>query len=283
MPAKGQEGVYMALRTRTVTQHFQGSLLADDYLGRVEMELAKLGFTYETAIACLNLCRDEITHPVKQKIMNIFGETFNINGLGGCLTCGVTGIGAGLSHAPKPEGSTREKYIFFSFPHVAVNAAGEVGEVSRESRPHSHACGALLAVLAHVKKAGVKTTTVEEHDAMDPEVSILKSRMENHIASKGVNPQSLDLTSITKLAEEAITSDLEKIIAKAVDPAKADYAVFTGIQIHNWSDKFEDDEPNFEFIMPSKSYVVIQGKKKEIDISSIAAPSPRMMKILSNL
>ena len=50
MPAKGQEGVYMALRTRTVTQHFQGSLLADDYLGRVEMELAKLGFTYETAI-----------------------------------------------------------------------------------------------------------------------------------------------------------------------------------------------------------------------------------------
>ena len=50
VPTKGQEGVYMALRTRTVTQHFEGSLLADDYLGRVEMEMAKLGFTYETAI-----------------------------------------------------------------------------------------------------------------------------------------------------------------------------------------------------------------------------------------
>ena len=64
--------------------------------------------------------------------------------------------------------------------------------------------------------------------------------------------------------------DLEKLISKAVDPSKADYAVFTGIQIHNWSDKFEDDEPNFEFIMPGKSYVVVQGKKKEIDLSSIS-------------
>ena len=41
---------------------------------------------------------------------------------------------------------------------------------------------------------------------MDPEYSILKSRMDNHINTRGVNPKSLDLPALTKLAEEAITS-----------------------------------------------------------------------------
>jgi hypothetical protein len=48
----------------------------------------------------------------------------------------------------------REKYVFFSFPHIAVNAAGELGEVGRASRGHSHACGAMLKVLGELKKEG---------------------------------------------------------------------------------------------------------------------------------
>jgi hypothetical protein len=58
------------------------------------------GFTGENTIACTNLCRDEVTVPLKDKIESVFGGSFNINGLGGVLTCGVTGIGAGLSHSP---------------------------------------------------------------------------------------------------------------------------------------------------------------------------------------
>ncbi len=30
----------------------------------------------------------------------VFGNSFNVNGLGGVLTSGVLGIGAGLSHSP---------------------------------------------------------------------------------------------------------------------------------------------------------------------------------------
>ena len=30
----------------------------------------------------------------------VFGCSFNTNGLGGVLTCGVTGVKAGLSHSP---------------------------------------------------------------------------------------------------------------------------------------------------------------------------------------
>lgn len=47
-----------------------------------------------------NLCRDEVTLVLKDKIEAIFGASFNTNGLGAVLTCGVTGIKAGLSHSP---------------------------------------------------------------------------------------------------------------------------------------------------------------------------------------
>lgn len=50
--------------------------------------------------AMTNLCRDEVTAVLKEKIESVFGSSFNTNGLGGVLTCGVTGMGAGLSHSP---------------------------------------------------------------------------------------------------------------------------------------------------------------------------------------
>ena len=37
-----------------------------------------------------------------------------------------------------------------------------------------------------------------------------------------------------QVAERTITSDLEGLIKAAVDTEKADYAVVTGVQIHNW-------------------------------------------------
>ncbi len=56
--------------------------------------------------------------------------------------------------------------------------------------------------------------------------------------------------SITKLAERTITDDLEYLISKAVDPSKADYAVVTGVQIHNWGTEFDADSPNMEWVAP---------------------------------
>jgi len=41
-----------------------------------------------------------VTAILKDKIEAVWGGSFNVNGLGGVLTCGVTGFGAGLSHAP---------------------------------------------------------------------------------------------------------------------------------------------------------------------------------------
>jgi len=64
--------------------------------------------------------------------------------------------------------------------------------------------------------------------------------------------------------------DLEKLITATVDEAKADYAVITGIQIHNWSDSFSDiEEPSLEFIQPCKAYTVTHGRKTNMDIHSV--------------
>ena len=60
--------------------------------------------------AVLNLCRDEICNSLKNKVEAVFGEPFNLHGLGAVLTCGTTGIGACLSHAPQAHKGAREKY-----------------------------------------------------------------------------------------------------------------------------------------------------------------------------
>ena len=67
--------------------------------------------------AMVNLCRDEVTLTLKHRIEETFGSAFSTNGLGGVLTCGVTGMGAGFSHSPLCS-SNKERYVFFSFPHI---------------------------------------------------------------------------------------------------------------------------------------------------------------------
>lgn len=79
----------------------------------------------------------------------------------------------------------------------------------------------------------------------------------------------LDLVDITKVAERTITDDLKYLIQHTVDPAKADYAVVTGVEIHNYGTSFDDDEPNLEFVWPTNCYVVINGEKTYLDLDSI--------------
>lgn len=74
-----------------VQKHFADALSADDFLARVEVALAAYGFRGDNSLALTNVCRDESTGIFKEKIDAIFGQCFNINGLGGVLTCGVTG------------------------------------------------------------------------------------------------------------------------------------------------------------------------------------------------
>jgi hypothetical protein len=350
-----------------------------------------------------NLCRDEVTAVLKANIESVFGSSFNTNGLGGVLTCGVTGMGAGLSHSPVcPEG--RERYVFFAFPHCAVDEAGKLGAISRPNRPgESCACGAMAAVrllacfasfallllllllvcfqlgsalLARTVHPHNQHTTNHQpptnnhqtkptqhnkqslgqfqaqgiepncrvpgvHDPLDPEFSILKQRLARRIKAEGLEPAAMNLADITSVAERVIsdvsvfdvfgcfdcfafvlrfacfvscpytawpsarvqhhhnkhqrqpqlnrnqkptttdprTQDLEYLISKAVDINKADYAVITGVQVHNWSTDLEG--ANFEFVAPTKCYVVVAGEKTEIDLEKLPPLTPRQLNVIA--
>eukprot|EP00878_Enallax_costatus_P044842 GHUV01053602.1.p1 GENE.GHUV01053602.1~~GHUV01053602.1.p1 ORF type:complete len:197 (+),score=33.59 GHUV01053602.1:719-1309(+) len=90
----------LSQRHQSVLHYFPNALGVDDFVARVEVALCGFGFTGQNSIAMTNLCRDEVTAVLKDKIEAVFGGSFNTNGLGAVLTCGVTGIKAGLSHSP---------------------------------------------------------------------------------------------------------------------------------------------------------------------------------------
>jgi hypothetical protein len=84
----------------------------------------------------VNLCRDEITHAFKHKIDQVFGSSFTVNGLGALLSCGLVGMGAGLSHSPVCE--VRLQAFRFSPPlelHLCLAIARHMGCLK--------ACGAI--------------------------------------------------------------------------------------------------------------------------------------------
>ncbi|KAG2431752.1 hypothetical protein HXX76_009248 [Chlamydomonas incerta] len=273
-----------AQRHTELIKYFPSTMGVDDFMGRVEVALAGFGFTGDNTIAMTNLCRDEVTQVLKDKIEAIFGSSFNTNGLGGVLTCGVTGMKAGLSHSPVCNGG-RERYVFFAFPHIAINSEGEMGALSRPGRPkQSCACGALLAILNAFKVDGVEKSCKVPgvHDPLDPELTILQQRLARRVRYEKLDVSKLDLPALTSVAERTITDDLEFLIEKAVDPAVADYAVITGVQIHNWGKQLTaDGDASIEFVAPAKCYTVVNGLKTYIDLPQVPALSPRQIQTMA--
>lgn len=275
---------YLRKRVAIVRDKFPQASALDDFMFRVEMALLTYGFNADNTVAIANMCRDEITCGLKYKIEEAYPLCFNINGLGGGITCGVTGMGAGLSHSPMSRAG-KQRYVFFSFPHIAITSKGVVGSVGRPGQDKVNAaCGALIAALGQLKAEGVSSNikAATEHVASDPEYSILKARIAGRIQMENADPAKMDLVDITKVAERQISADLEELIAEAVNPAKADYAIITGVQIHNWADDYDNEEPNFEFIAPTKVCVVIDGKRTDIDLEKIPGPTPRQLRMLMN-
>ncbi|PNH10436.1 hypothetical protein TSOC_002842 [Tetrabaena socialis] len=275
---------HMQDRHDQVLRYFPTAISLDDFMARTEIMLAGFGFTGDNTIAMTNLCRDEVTQVVKDKIEACFGSSFNTNGLGAVLTCGVTGMKAGLSHSPVCSGG-RERYVFFAFPHIAINSEGEVGAITRPGRPKkSCACGALQKCLMELKAEGVEAAVRSPglHDPLEPEYSILKQRLARRVRYEKLDPQLLDLPTLTQIAERTISDDLEFLIDKAVNPASSDYAVITGIQVHNWAAHLEaGGDPSMEFIAATKAYVVVNGVKTHLDLMMIPPMSFRQLQLMA--
>ena len=254
---------------------FPKSIKIDDYMARTEQVLGAHGFTGENSIAMINVCRDEVTNGLKKMVENIFGNSFTTVGLGGVLTCGVTGMGAGLSHSPVCKQTGKERYVFFSYPHIGIHPTKEdpIGFVARKGREdYGTACGALIKCMHELNKEGVESNKKQPgvHTPEDIEYSILKQRL-----ARSIPGNQIDLANLTTITEQRITADLEELIKKTVNTKKADYAVMTGIQIHYWTDP--DKYYRNEYISPGKAYAVVDEKRKELDIQNVLPLSKRQL------
>ena len=66
----------------------------------------------------------------------------------------------------------KERYVFFSFPHIAIDSEGEVGAISRPNRAGaSSACGALIACTHSLREEGLQANMKVPgvHDPLEPE------------------------------------------------------------------------------------------------------------------
>ncbi len=217
-----------------------------DFVTRTYDELTKHGFSGDNTIACVGVCRDEITQPLIRLIRDKWGEAFNLSSLAGMFLAGKTGLSAAMHHAPVVNG--KERYVYYALPHIAIDEDVQVGCCSRHGRDgKSIACGALNAF--HKEMAGGKLNAGLDNE--DIEQSLLKMRLLKEIPY-GQVPGLLELT---KIAQMAIQNDLETTLRGLVDTSKNDYAVTTGIQIHG---------PDGNYVWPASCYAVVNGEKKEI-------------------
>ncbi len=224
--------------------HFPGAVLASDYVAASVRALTDHGFTWANCIACVGLCRDEITRPLSDEIQNVWGEAFNFSSLGGVLLLGKTGLLAAHHHAPEQD--QVERYTYYVMPHIAISATGGIGECLRTGRSAlSSACGALSAFQKEVATGRVDLQT----DPDNLEYSLLKQKVHPNLPSE----HTPDLVELTKITATTILEGLEHLINVTPNDVPHDYAVFSGIQIHG--------PAHTNWIWPTTSYVVRQGTR----------------------
>jgi len=229
-----------------VMKYFETLYPEAEFINMTHEALNELGFSTDNTIACVGVCRDEISQPLIEMVQRNWGHIFNLSSLAGMFFAGKTGLSAAMHHAPNLDG--KERYAFYSFPHIAIDGEGRVGVCEREGRHgESGACGA-LGIFQKELAQGNASAEIEIDDI---ELSLIRARLSQELP-EGEIP---DLLELTKVAQRAIQADLEALLAVLIDTRKSDYAVITGIQVHR---------PDGNFIAPISSYAYVDGTKREL-------------------
>ncbi len=229
--------------------HFPGMIEERQFARRTLQVLQPLGFDADNSIACVGVCRDELCHSFEVAVVAEWGEAFNFSSLGGMLFLGTTGFAAAHAHAPVHGG--KERYVYLSFTHIGIGDDGEQGFCMRPGRKAaSVACGALVQLMDEMHSG--KVNTQRSHD--DLEQSLLKEDVLSRF-DWGDKP---DLIRITKVAREVAFDALERMVELTVDPKLADYAIFSGVQVHMPQVK--------NYIWPAACYAVVDGARIDLTI-----------------
>lgn len=241
-------------------RHFPGSSPEGEFIAATAQRLGGEGFSKDNTIACVALCRDEISRPLFTGVERIWGSAFSLAGLAGMVTAGRTGLAAAIHHAPVENG--RRRFVIYAMSHIAIDADGTIGLVERPGIPDSsNACGALVAFRDELQAGSLEV----EFDRYDAEQSLLKHRL-LPLIGYGEVP---DLVDLTKLTVAAIEEDIGRILRALADewrsadhPMLVDAAVFSGIQIHG--------PDGVNFVWPHSAHVGVGGDLSDDGLSPTA-------------
>jgi hypothetical protein len=198
-----------------------GTLPAVEYLERTAAAARSAGFHPSETLPLVASCRDELMSQFVADVDGVWGPPFLIGSLGGLVLTGVSGIGAAVGHAPD---RGLRHFVAYVMAHVGIDSDGTPGRVRRPGQAHpSTACGALTAFLAEVRSGGLRL----EYDRLDPEMSLLRTRLAPALLSSGVP----DLLGLTALARDVALADLTEI-GGMTGPGRGTVSVFTGIVVH---------------------------------------------------
>jgi hypothetical protein len=229
-------------------KYFDRVYTESEFIEKSYKALNKLGFDADSAIASVDVCRDEISQPLVALIKEKWGEAFNLSSLAAMFFAGKTALLAAMHHAPIVGG--KERYVYYAFPHIAIGSEGQLGLCRRRGRKEaSNACGALNVFLGELKDRKLNLSM----DDKDVELSLIRTRLLREIPY-GRIPDLLELTEITL---KAIREDIENALSMTVHTKHSDYALFTGIQIHG---------PEGNYIWPAEPYAIVNGKKQKIGL-----------------
>ncbi len=181
--------------------------------------LREHGFDKSNTLAVVVTCRDDICSPFFQDLMRSWGGGFDGRALAGMPWLGRTSWTAALRNAPQSEG--RSRLVIVHLAHIGMDPTPGL---TRRGVGGVPTCGSLSALLTDPGEG-------KNIQLNDPEQSLLRLRL-RQVVDKGT-PRPSTLTELTAVVREMALSDLQAQLTEVLDPARCDYAVFSGVLEHH--------------------------------------------------
>jgi len=157
---------------------FPGVVTAHQLGRSLKVILSPLGIGSNSTLLATSFSGDEVNRDVEDELRAIYGQNFNLGGIGGFPFGGLTAFGSLAHHVP--ENGT---CLIVYGPHVGIDFDGVVGKVNRRGHHGSGACcNTALASLAYVKavRSGEKIHSPDPSDPIDAQQVFVDSALLEH-------------------------------------------------------------------------------------------------------
>jgi hypothetical protein len=129
---------------KSVNQSYPNAAPCNEIFTRANEILACKGLDADNTLFAVCCCRDEINKTAIHELSSKWGENFDLSGLAGFPTAGITGLTAYSHHVPD-DGNL---FIFYG-PHIGFDEDGRIGLIRREGMSKNTAsCGSLIHYLS---------------------------------------------------------------------------------------------------------------------------------------